>query len=162
MLFFGGALHATANRCPKAPRKALLHFESRGRNTPAPPTKAIACLSRGPWGILAPGPSGAIFERGSARDSLMVPRVPSQSIAPFRVPRMKRTRTPRQGYSPPVPGPRGISAPGSSGTIFGRGSKRNYPWVPRGPLQCHAPFQGHADKTRRGPHYGYNPLVSGP
>ncbi len=39
---------------PEAPRKALPHFESRGRNAPAPPTKAIAHPSLHPWGLWHP------------------------------------------------------------------------------------------------------------
>ena len=53
-LFLGGALYTPPTRCPKAPWKALPHYECRRRIAPAPPTKAIAHPSRGNWGLWRP------------------------------------------------------------------------------------------------------------
>ena len=143
---------------PEAPRKALLHSESGGGNSPAAPTKAIAHPSREPRSLLAPRPSGVIFGHGYVRDSPRAPRDPLQNLAPFRVWRntWPKNSAPHQGYRPPASGPLGHFGPRPAGTNFGWASIPDSPWkaLPHSESRgCHAP----AD-----PHQGYNPPVSGP
>ena len=65
---------------PEASRKASLHSESGGQTSPAPSTKAIAHPYWGPWGILAPWPSGQYFWAG------LGPQLPAGTSRPLTKP----------------------------------------------------------------------------
>ena len=100
--FWAGMLLPLLEMCPEVPRKASPHSESGGRSSPAPPTKAIAHPSQGPWGLFGTLTLGLYFwVRLCLRPPTGTPRPlakplpipsPADELRPRPPPRPKATR----------------------------------------------------------------------
>ena len=145
----------------EAARKVSPHFESGGRTSPAPPTKAIAHPFFWPFsarGFWRPDLRALIFGRGCARDSPRAHRGPSQSLDPFRVRRTNFSSPPHQGYSQPIV--LGFFRWGGFVTpTFGRGCARGLFLARGGPSQSLAPFWVRRTNFARALHQGYSPPI---
>ena len=167
-MFFCADLPRTSRGHTEAARKVSPHYESGGRSWPLPPTKALAhpsfwVFSAG--GLWDGGLRVVIFGCGFAQDIPWANKGRSQSLAAFRVRRMKLAPSPHQGYSPPlVLGifRWGVVGRGPSGALFGSGFAQDIPRAHGGHSQSLAPLRVWRTKLAPAPHQGYSPpLVLG-
>ena len=108
-LFLGAAVPATPRGHTEVPSKASPHSESGGRTSPAPPTKAIAHPSRGPWGLFGTPTIGCLFS-GAA--------VPVTPRGHSEVPGKGSSHFESDGRTSPTPPTKAIGLPSRAAGAF--------------------------------------------